>query len=84
MYGRFDAARSAIQKNERRAKTLDEHLSQPEIYLKYKALFKQYRLHQNPAKRNALYEKHHAELFVFEAASRYLKDVMNGRTERPI
>ena len=84
MYVRFNDARSALKKNERRAKTLDEHLSQSEIYLKHKALFKQYRQLQNPAKRDAFYEKHRAELFAFDTANRYLKGVMNGRTALPI
>ncbi len=84
IYGRFSDAQAALKKNERRAKTLDEHLSQSEIYLKHKALFKQYRQLQNPPKRDAFYEKHSAELAAFEAASRYLKGVMNGRAELPI
>ncbi len=84
MYGRFRDAQTALKKNERRVKTLDEHLSQSEIYLKHKALFKQYRQLKNPAKRDAFYEKHRAELFAFEAANRYLKGVMNGRTALPI
>ena len=84
MYGRFSDAQAALKKSERRAKTLDEHLSQSEVYLKYKALFKQYRQIQNPKKREAFYENHRADLAAFEAASRYLKGVMNGRTELPI
>ena len=84
MYGRFSDAQAALKKNERRAKTLDEHLGQSEIYLKHKALYKQYRQLQNPAKRDAFYEKHRADLAAFEAASRYLKGIMNGRTELPI
>ncbi len=84
MYGRFRDAQSALKKNERRAKTLDEHLGQSEIYLKHKAIFKQYRQLKNPAKRDAFYEKHSDELFAFESANRYLKGVMNGRAELPI
>ena len=84
MYGQFDNARADLKKNERRAKALGEHLRQADTYLERRALYKQYQQIQNTVQRAAFYEMHRADLILYEAANRYLKGVMNGRTALPL
>ena len=68
---------------DRRLKTLDGHISNAEKYLKYRDVYGKYR-RQPPKKQEAFYEAHRMELTHFEAAERYLNDVMNGRTGIPL
>ncbi len=84
IYARFGGARDALKKNERRTKTLGEHIKHAEAYFKHKELFGQYRQIQNPKKREAFYERHRVELAGFEEAREYLKKVMNGRNSIPV
>ena len=63
---------------------LDEHIKQSEIYMKYKAVYREYRQIQKPKKREVFYEENRMELTLFEAAKRYLEAHMNGKTTLPI
>jgi len=72
------------KKVERRLGVLDEHIKQAEVYMKNKAIIGQYRKIEKQKKREAFYEKHRAEIMLFEAADRYLTGVMNGRSNLPI
>ena len=49
----------------------------------HKAVHRQYQ-EQKPKKQAAFAEQHHAQITLLEAAERYLKGVMNGRTSLPI
>ena len=39
---------------------------------------------QKPKSQVIFAEKHHAEITLFESASRYLKSIMNGKTTLPV
>jgi Fic family protein len=39
---------------------------------------------QKPKNREAFYESHRAEITLYEAASRYMKNHLNGRTKMPM
>jgi hypothetical protein len=82
-YGRLDNMRSAFKPIERRLKTLDLHIEEAERYIKHRKLYEQYQS-QKPKKREAFYESHRAEITLYESASRYLKEVLNGRKEIPL
>ena len=51
--------------------------------MKYRDVYRKYK-QQKPKKQEAFYEAHRMELTHFEAAERYLHDVMNGRTGIPL
>lgn len=70
------------KKNERRAKKLDEHIHHAENHFTYRTLYHEY-VQQKPRKHAVFYESHRAELTLYEAAARYLQQVMNGRTTIP-
>jgi len=83
MHGQRSAISDKISKIERRLKTLDEHIRQSETYLKHKALYKQYQ-QLKPNKREAFDNIHSSEIILYEAAEKYLKAHMNGKTTLPI
>jgi len=83
MYGQYDDVSVKIKKAERRLKVLDEHIKQSETYLKNKAVYEHYK-NTKPKKQEAYYRQHSAEIILYESADRYLKKVMNGRTNLPI
>jgi hypothetical protein len=72
-----------IKAVERRLGTLTQHLAQYENYKQHKAIFQKYK-QLEPKKRNAFFNKHSDKIQLYETASRYLKDVLNGRTEVPV
>lgn len=67
MYEKQFDIRDKLKPIERRLKTLDEHIKQADIYLKYKG-------------KKALPD---SEQILFTAANNYLKGVMNGKTTLP-
>lgn len=86
MAGMFKEQRKISEKLkpiDRRLKTLDGHISNAERYLQYRDIYRKYK-QQKPKKQEAFYEAHRMELTHFEAAERYLNDVMNGRTGIPL
>jgi len=68
MIGEQQAIRDKLKPIDRRLRTLDEHIKQSDIYLRYKG------------KKGLL----DSEKILFAAANDYFKDVMNGRTALPI
>ncbi len=82
MYGKQLDIRDKLKPVERRLKTLDEHIRQAEDYLQFREINRQYR-QQKPKLQKDFYNAHHKEMTLFEAADRYLKGVMNGRTTLP-
>ena len=83
-HGRINRWRVTASKPvERRLKTLDEHIRQVDVYLQNKAVYAQYQ-QQRSKSQVTFAETHHAEITLFESASRYLKGVMNGRTTLPV
>ena len=72
-----------IKAVDRRLDTLTIHLEQYDIYKKHQAVYNKYKQH-NPKKRDSFYDKHCEEVQAYETASKYLNDVLNGRTEVPI
>ena len=86
MAGMFGEQREIAEKLkpiDRRLKTLEGHISNAERYLQYRDIYRKYK-QQKPKKQEAFYEAHRMELTHFEAAERYLNDVMNGRTGIPL
>jgi hypothetical protein len=77
----YDVAKR-IKEIDRRKTKLSEHLAQTEIFMKYKAIYKKY-AGLEPKKRGAFMEKHAKEIKLYESASQYLKDHLNGRTTIP-
>jgi len=67
MFGKQQDIRDALKPIDRRLKTLDKHIEQADIYLKYKG-------------KKTLTK---AEQTLFTAAKDYLKGVMNGKTTLP-
>ena len=53
-----------------------------EKYMQYREVYRQYK-QQKPKKQEAFYEARRMELTHYEAAERYLKGVMNGKTAIP-
>ena len=83
MYEQQFEIRDKLKPVERRLKTLDEHIRQAGVYLQYKEVYAQYQ-QQKPKSQVTFAEKHHAEITLFESASRYLKGVINGKTALPV
>ena len=77
MYNQLDDVRGSMKYIERRVNTLDEHIRQGGIYLKYQELYAEYQ-QIKPRKQAAFYEAHRSELMAFEAAKRYLGASLNG------
>jgi hypothetical protein len=82
-YGRQADLRERLKPLDRRLKTLDEHIKQSEIYRKHRKVYEQYQ-GQKPKHRDAFHEAHRAEIMLYEAADRYLKKHLNGRTSIPL
>lgn len=82
MYGEQRSITEKLKPIDRRLKTLDEHISNAEKYFQYRDIYKQYK-QQKPKKQEAFYETHRMELAHYEAAERYLNEVMNGKTDIP-
>ena len=83
MYEKQADIRDKLKPVERRLKVLNEHIRQVDIYLQHKAVYAQYQ-QQKPKSQVAFAEKHRAEITLYESASRYLKEVMNGKTTLPV
>jgi hypothetical protein len=82
-YGRLTRMGEKLKPIERRLKTLDEHIKQSETYAKTRATYAEYQ-RQKPKEKERYYEAHRADITLHEAASRYLKGHLNGRTEIPL
>lgn len=61
---------------------MDEHIKQVD-YFEFRNIYKMYKA-GNPKYQERFFENYHRKLTLYEAAERYLKDVMNGRTDIPI
>ena len=72
-----------IKKVDRRLETLARHLSQVEARKKHKAVYDKYKK-LTGKKGDAFYDKHFEEIQAYEAANKYIKDVLNGRTKIPV
>ena len=82
-YERLSDVREKLKPIDRRLKTLGEHIKQTEILAKHKAVYKRYK-EQKPKDRDRFYETHRAEITLYEAAVRYMKEHLNGRTAIPL
>jgi hypothetical protein len=82
-YDRLSDVREKLKPIDRRLKTLDEHIKQAEILAKHKAVYKRY-TEQKPKDRDRFYETNRAEITLYEAANRYMKEHLNGRTAIPL
>lgn len=80
---KYDTVSGAIKKAERRLNTLDKHIQQAETYLKHRDVYRRYKA-EKPKKQEGFYEKHSAEIILFESSERYLKQHLNGHTALPI
>jgi len=58
-------------------------LAQYDIYKQHKAIYEEYKK-LSPRKQDAFHDKHHEEIQSYEAAKKYLTDVLNGRKSPPI
>lgn len=82
-YGRLADMREVLKPIERRLKTLDEHIKQAELIEKHGKVYKRYQA-QKPKDKEAFAESHRAEIILYESASRYMKEILNGRTRIPL
>jgi hypothetical protein len=82
-HGRLSDMREILKPIERRLKTLDEHIKQAGIITKHGAVYKKYNA-QKQKDREAFMKSHHAEIILYEAADRYMKKNLNGRTQIPM
>jgi len=72
-----------IKKVDRRLETLSRHLSQVEARKKHKAVYDKYQK-LTVKKGDAFYDKHFEAIQAYEAANKYIKDVLNSRTKIPV
>lgn len=82
MIGKQFAIREELKPIERRLKVLDEHISHADNYMQFCRINRQYR-QQKPKHQANFYDVHRREITLSEAADRYLKGVMNGKTSLP-
>jgi hypothetical protein len=82
-YGRLSDMGEKLKPIDRRLKTLDKHIKQSETYAKTRAAYAEYQK-QKPKDKERYCEAHRADITLHEAASRYLKEHLNGRTEIPL
>ncbi|HBU11820.1 MAG TPA: MobA/MobL family protein [Clostridiales bacterium] len=84
LYERQVALGGELNRIGRRVKTLDEHLKQAGYYRQHREIFRQYQAIAKPKRREKFRSEHHAEISLYEAAKRYLDDVMDGRSALPV
>ena len=77
MYGEQHSISEKLKPIDRRLKTLDEHLLNANRYSQYRDIYRQYK-QKKPKKQEAFYENHRMELTHYEAAERYLKEVLSA------
>jgi chromosome segregation ATPase len=91
MYQKQSVIRDELKPVERRLKVLAKHIKQSENFNKYKSVYEQYqsiepgladKLFKREPKTD-FYEKHRAEITLFEVADRYLKEHLNGKVSKP-
>ena len=82
MHNEQSDIRDKLKPVERRIKTLDEHIKQADRYFEHKEIYKVYKS-QKAKNQERFYEDNRAPLTLYEAADRYLKGVMNGKTTIP-
>jgi len=80
---RFGSVRDNLIFYERQINVLDENIRQAEIYKQNKALYMEYQ-QIKPRKQAAFYEANRAELMLFEAAERHLKDCAISSSNTPL
>ena len=83
MYAKQLEIRDTLKPMEQRLKVLDEHIKQAGYYLQFRGLYRTYK-QEKPKHQEAFAEAHRREITLFEAADRYLKGAMNGKTGLPI
>ncbi|MDR2559123.1 MAG: MobA/MobL family protein [Oscillospiraceae bacterium] len=91
MYQNQSVIRDELKPVERRLKVLAEHIKQGENFKKYKSIYEQYQtiepgLADKLFKREPkaeFYEKHRAEITLYEVADRYLIEHLNGKVKSP-
>jgi len=71
MSSRLFDIQDTVKFYESRAKTLDEHIRQGEIYTKHEELYSQYQ-QLKPRKQSKFHDAHRVDLMLFESAQRYL------------
>jgi hypothetical protein len=82
-YDRLSDVHEKLKPIDRRLKTLDEHIKQTEILAKHKSVYRRY-TEQKPKDRERFYEANRAEITLYEAANRYMKEHLSGRKEIPL
>jgi transcriptional accessory protein Tex/SPT6 len=82
MYNRQSAIREKLKPKDRRMKDLNKRIKQADYYFEFRNIYKMYKA-EKPKHQEQFYEQHRRELTLYEAADRYLKNVMNGRTQIP-
>lgn len=73
---------NTIKKEERRISTLNQHLAQVDVFKQHKAVFSKYKS-LDQRKQSAFYDKHSDEISLYQSASKYLKDHLNGHEKIP-
>ena len=79
----LDEQSGALKKNERRKKTLDEHIRNAQTHQETKDTYHRYK-ELPPKRQTSFYEQHRAEIVLYESAKHYLDDVLQGRGTIPI
>ena len=79
----FYEVSNSIKKIERRLDTLELHLANCDIHKQHRAVYQQYQ-QLPPKKQDVFCDKHFEEIQAYEAAKKYLADVLNGRKSLPI
>ncbi len=83
MYGKQFDIRDKLKPIERRLKVLDEHIKNVDTYMQYRGIYRTYK-QQKPKTQEVFADTHRMEITLYEAAERYLKGVMNGKTDLPV
>ena len=77
---KYFSARRNIKSTERTLADLSERLKQADIYRRYKPIHKEY-LSQKPKHKEEYYNRHTAELILYDTAVKFLKN-LNLTTHR--
>ena len=81
MHEKQNELRDKLKPLKRRIKTLDEHIIQADIYQRHKDINTLYKQQKN---KEAFYSVHRKEITQFQAAERYLKGVLKGKSTLPL
>jgi len=84
IHGKRREIQDKLKPIERKIKILNENIKQADIYFEHKAISREHKvLSSTPKKQAHFYEANRRELTLYEAAGRYLADVMNGEKILP-